>query len=115
MGNNSTNMTIPMWGQTAGIYQLVQKFTFCQTKNKNKRKTKKTSYKNYPGNKHSDLVGNMESLTPIINELHDILTIIKEGSGSYNISNELSLDLPEIAVVGSQSVGKSSLLEYIIG
>ncbi|OII71919.1 dynamin-related protein [Cryptosporidium ubiquitum] len=57
----------------------------------------------------------MESLIPVINELHDILTIIKEGSGSYKISNELGLDLPEIAVVGSQSVGKSSLLEYIIG
>ncbi|XP_666805.1 dynamin-related protein [Cryptosporidium hominis TU502] len=57
----------------------------------------------------------MDSLIPIINELHDILTILKEGSGGSNVSNELNLDLPEIAVVGSQSVGKTSLLEYIIG
>ncbi|KAL5370135.1 putative dynamin-related protein [Cryptosporidium parvum] len=57
----------------------------------------------------------MDSLIPIINELHDILTILKEGSGGCNVSNELNLDLPEIAVVGSQSVGKTSLLEYIIG
>ncbi|KAJ1605846.1 putative dynamin-related protein [Cryptosporidium canis] len=57
----------------------------------------------------------MDSLIPVINELHDILTILREGSGGRDASEELSLELPEIAVVGSQSVGKSSLLEYIIG
>lgn len=51
----------------------------------------------------------------MINELHDILTVVREGSGNHGVQSELSLDLPEVAVVGSQSVGKSSLLEYIIG
>ncbi|KAJ1607961.1 putative dynamin-related protein [Cryptosporidium canis] len=57
----------------------------------------------------------MDSLIPVINELHDVLTVLREGSGGREASEELSLELPEIAVVGSQSVGKSSLLEYIIG
>ncbi|KAF7457527.1 Dynamin-related protein [Cryptosporidium felis] len=57
----------------------------------------------------------MEPLIPIINELQDILTTIREGSGNQNLGSGIDFDLPEIAVVGSQSVGKSSLLEYIIG
>ena len=56
----------------------------------------------------------MDSLIPIVNELQDILNTIKEGSGS-NKEGSISIDLPEIAVVGSQSVGKSTLLDNIIG
>ncbi|CAD8212258.1 unnamed protein product [Paramecium pentaurelia] len=48
----------------------------------------------------------MEKLIPFINDLHDILS-------SAGLSNELNL--PSIVVIGSQSVGKSSLLESIVG
>ena len=47
----------------------------------------------------------MESLIPIINKLQDVFHTI--GSDS--------IELPQIIVIGSQSSGKSSVLESIVG
>lgn len=47
----------------------------------------------------------MDQLIPIINKLQDVFATI--GSNP--------IDLPQIAVIGSQSVGKSSVLENIVG
>ncbi|KAK9942445.1 hypothetical protein M0R45_008112 [Rubus argutus] len=49
------------------------------------------------------------SLIPIINKLQDILAPVAAGSESSKIS------LPQVAVVGSQSSGKSSVLEALVG
>jgi dynamin 1-like protein len=47
----------------------------------------------------------MENLIPVVNKLQDVFGAI----GSQ------ALDLPQIVVVGSQSSGKSSVLESIVG
>jgi len=47
----------------------------------------------------------MERLIPIINKLQDV----------FNTVNSQPVDLPQIAVVGSQSTGKSSVLESLVG
>ena len=53
-------------------------------------------------------VGNsgMERLIPIINQLQDAFS---------SLGTSISIDLPQIAVVGSQSAGKSSVLENFVG
>ncbi|XP_021963357.1 dynamin isoform X3 [Folsomia candida] len=48
----------------------------------------------------------MESLIPIVNKLQDAFT---------QLGVSMSLDLPQIAVVGGQSAGKSSVLENFVG
>lgn len=48
----------------------------------------------------------MESLIPIVNRLQDAYT---------QLGSSLTLDLPQIAVVGGQSAGKSSVLENFVG
>uniref|UniRef100_A0A6Q2XUT0 dynamin GTPase n=1 Tax=Esox lucius TaxID=8010 RepID=A0A6Q2XUT0_ESOLU len=48
----------------------------------------------------------MEELIPLVNKLQDAFSTIGQ---SYN------LDLPQIAVVGGQSAGKSSVLENFVG
>ena len=47
----------------------------------------------------------MEQLIPIVNKLQDVFGAI---------GNQV-IDLPQIVVVGSQSSGKSSVLENIVG
>nr|AZL94768.1 GTP-binding protein/GTPase [Nephromyces sp. MMRI] len=48
----------------------------------------------------------MESLIPLMNQIHKIF-------GYENMNNQL-LDLPQIAVVGAQSVGKTSVIESLV-
>ncbi|RNF03893.1 putative GTP-binding protein [Trypanosoma rangeli] len=48
----------------------------------------------------------MEQLISVVNELHDAFASVKMN---------IKLNLPQIAVVGSQSSGKSSVLEAIVG
>jgi replication fork clamp-binding protein CrfC len=48
----------------------------------------------------------MESLIPLVNQLQEIISLSKINIG---------IDLPRIIVVGSQSSGKSSVLESIVG
>jgi hypothetical protein len=48
----------------------------------------------------------MERLIPIVNLLQDTFA---------SLGSSLSIDLPQIAVVGSQSAGKSSVLENFVG
>ncbi|GIY67037.1 dynamin [Caerostris darwini] len=48
----------------------------------------------------------MDNLIPIVNKLHDAFT---------KLGVNLSIDLPQIAVVGGQSAGKSSVLENFVG
>jgi GTP-binding protein EngB required for normal cell division len=48
----------------------------------------------------------MKTLIATINRLQDISTITGHGIG---------LDLPQIAVIGGQSAGKSSVLENFVG
>ena len=47
----------------------------------------------------------MDSLIPVINKLQDV----------FNAVGGEQIDLPQIVVVGSQSSGKSSVLENIVG
>ena len=48
----------------------------------------------------------MEKLLPIINSVQDAFA---------NVGFNETIDLPQIAVVGSQSSGKSSVLENVVG
>ena len=48
----------------------------------------------------------MQQLIPLVNKLQDAFT---------SLGLSMSLDLPQIAVVGSQSSGKSSVLENFVG
>lgn len=48
----------------------------------------------------------METLIQKVNELHDVCT---------QMGTTLQFDLPQIAVIGSQSAGKSSVLENFVG
>lgn len=47
----------------------------------------------------------MEDLIPIVNKLQDVFSAI----------GQTPIDLPQIVVIGSQSAGKSSVLENVVG
>lgn len=57
----------------------------------------------------------MQGLISIINDIQDVFSIVGSDCivGSYLGGNQI--DLPQIAVVGGQSSGKSSVLENIVG
>lgn len=46
------------------------------------------------------------SVIPIVNKLQDIFA---------HLGNQSKIELPEVAVIGSQSSGKSSVLEALVG
>uniref|UniRef100_A0A3B3UJZ6 Dynamin N-terminal domain-containing protein n=1 Tax=Poecilia latipinna TaxID=48699 RepID=A0A3B3UJZ6_9TELE len=48
----------------------------------------------------------MEDLIPLVNRMQDAFSAIGQNA---------NLDLPQIAVVGGQSAGKSSVLENFVG
>ena len=50
----------------------------------------------------------MESLIPVLNKLYDVMSSVGAGG-------KLKLNLPQIVVIGSQSAGKSSVLESLVG
>lgn len=54
----------------------------------------------------------MEQLIPVINRLQDVMSSV---GVSNTTTGSPTIDLPQIAVVGSQSVGKSSVLESLVG
>jgi len=51
-------------------------------------------------------VNHMDQLIPILNKLHDLLA---------PVGMHVAFDLPQLVVLGSQSVGKSSVLESLVG
>jgi len=57
-------------------------------------------------------MGLYDNLIPVVNRLHDVLVAIDpESAGCPGVS---VVDLPSIVVVGSQSSGKSSVLESLV-
>src|SRR5690606_36784707 len=52
----------------------------------------------------------MTDLIPIANEIQNALSMERCDGSSFS-----ALDLPQLVVVGSQSSGKSSVLEQIVG
>ncbi|RYH05465.1 hypothetical protein EON65_44600 [archaeon] len=59
----------------------------------------------HPNFANRQYYGVMEQLIPVVNKLQDVFGAIGQEV----------LDLPQIVVVGSQSAGKSSVLESIVG
>ena len=56
--------------------------------------------------KLTNLTTGMDQLITLVNEIQDVFAALNQ---------DFTLGLPQIAVVGSQSAGKSSVLENIVG
>lgn len=56
-----------------------------------------------------------QTLIPLINKLQDAFAILPSNGTTTSSSNTIQSHVPQIAVVGSQSSGKSSLLEALVG
>lgn len=54
----------------------------------------------------------MDQLIPVINSLYEVFEAIEPEDPEYALNS--AIDLPRIVVVGSQSSGKSSVLESIV-
>lgn len=54
-----------------------------------------------------------QSLIPLINQLQDAFSVLPQSQHSLHAT--IQNNLPQVAVVGSQSSGKSSLLEALVG
>merc|ERR1712166_424182 len=65
-----------------------------------------TFWRNMDGAAGERGAAKMDKLIPVVNKLQDVFASI--GGGAF-------IDLPQIAVVGAQSSGKSSVLENIVG
>ena len=58
----------------------------------------------------------MQGLISIINDIQEVFSIVGRMLGSFGLTiGGNPIDLPQIAVVGGQSSGKSSVLENIVG
>jgi len=57
----------------------------------------------------------MDELIPVISKLQDVFAAVGGTTGIAHTTGMGGLHLPQIVVLGSQSSGKSSVLENIVG
>lgn len=65
-----------------------------------------TTSANHTNNNNNNTVPLGSSVIPIVNKLQDIFA---------QLGSQSTIELPQVAVVGSQSSGKSSVLEALVG
>ena len=81
--------------------------------NKKCEKVKKQKKKNRKGRSKKEIKLKEKFYKKKMNEVIEVVNDLHEALGELKM--DLKLDLPQIAVVGSQSSGKSSVLENIVG
>lgn len=57
----------------------------------------------------------MQGLISMINDIQEVFSIVGKSASWKSHLGGNEIDLPQIAVVGGQSSGKSSVLENIVG